>query len=144
MAEVFGEALKNRIRQKIALAAPLTMTMMAVLFENSILSKNFERGSFHWFLSLLGFFLSSTFSIGALSYFYCYLDHRCKGCGKFWVRTKEGYINIATTTKNFSLIFFSIFIKSEEMVKIYLCQSCKHLEHKKSKRWSFIGLGPTK
>jgi hypothetical protein len=140
---ISGEALERSIKDRIKIAAPLTMLMMTTILERGFLREAIDVLSLHWFLITIGFFVITTALFSVSVYTYKYLNHKCKACGESWMRLRTDDISISSNVMKFSLIQWYIFIRSEKIVKTYKCKNCSHIEHKKTKRWSFVGIRST-
>jgi hypothetical protein len=140
---ITGEALKKSIKDRIKLAAPLTMLMLTIIFEREFLRKIIDVLSLSWFLITIGFFMIMTLLVAVSIYSYQYLNHKCKACGKCWMRIRTNDISVSSNVIKISLIQWYVFIRSERIVKNYKCRNCSHIEHKKAKRLSFVGIRTT-
>lgn len=138
-----GEALEKSIKDRIKIAAPLTMLMMTVILERGFLRESVKVLSPHWFLITIGFFILTNLIVAGSIYTYKYFIHKCKACAGKWVRLRTDDISVSSNVMKISLIQWYIFIRSERIVKTYKCKSCSHIEHIKSQKLSFAGIRTT-
>ena len=130
--------IAKNLKDKIIVAAPLTMFMMTLLFERILLQNIMNVASISWFISVIGFFLISTVLVGYLIYICMFIKCRCRSCSSSWSRIMTGYISIEAMMYRISLMQWNILIKLDKIIKSYKCNTCNCIEHKKSKKYSLI------
>ncbi len=134
----------KNLKDKIMVAAPLTMLMMTLLFERIILQDITTFASIYWFLSVIGFFLISTLLVGYLIYIYIFIKCRCRTCNNKWSRIKTGNICIEAMIYTVSLIQWNILIKLDKIIQSYKCNICNCIEHKKASKYSLVRVSAVK
>ena len=136
--------LAKGLKDRITIAAPLTMLMMTCLFERVILQNILTVASIHWFISVISFFLISSALVGFTTYFYLWFTHRCKVCKANWSRIRTGNICIETIVYRISLIQWALSVKADKIIKSHKCSVCNHIEHKKSTKYSLFSINTIK
>jgi hypothetical protein len=137
-SEPDSNLIAKNLKDKIIVAAPLTMFMMTLLFERILLQNIMNVASISWFISVIGFFLISTFLMGYLIYLYMFIKFRCRACSNSWSWMAIRCMSIESVVYKISLIYWNISIKVDKLIKSYECNICNCIEHKKSNKYSLI------
>ncbi len=134
------DLIKKITIDRIKVAAPLTVGMLSLLFEQLIIDDAVIIFSFEWFYSIVLFFLISTFMMAALMYNYKLLDHSCKSCLNRWSSTQSNVVFVSSSILKINLIIRSFLFKIDKKFKTYTCRICQSIDHKKSTDLTFIGM----
>ena len=131
--------LKKTTISRIKVAAPLTMAMLTILIERTLINRSIPTLSLEWFYSTISFFAISTLIVAALMYNYKLLDHSCKNCLNRWSSVQSNVILVSNSVLKINLMVRYLLFKVDKKFKTYTCRICQSVEHKKSTGVTFIG-----
>ncbi len=132
--------IKKTTIDRIKVAAPLTVAMSSLLFEQLIIEDSVAIFSIEWIYSIVLFFIISTVMVSALMYNYKLLHHSCKSCLNRWSFIQSSIISVSNSMFRINLIMRYFLFKVDKKFKTYTCGICQNVEYKKSTEITFIGI----